>query len=170
MPAPIATSLRSILPLVTTQLTSVTGVTSNRVLLLQRPDTPHFQGDSDLLLRIGPAQPEEGFSHGAGRVAVVLGRTLQITARARRAVDESDRDDYALLDATSGLLALEESAINALHIWVPTDDDDNWLTVEPIHWIPGGQLLHETPLHQSWLHSDLVFHFRYQLSVTDNGF
>lgn len=169
MPSTTPTSLRSILPLVTAQLTSVTGVTSNRVLLLQRPDTPHFQGDSDLLLRIGPAQPEPGFSHGAGRVAVVLGRTLQVTARVRRAVDESDRDDYALLDATSGLLALEESVVNALHIWVPTSED-NWYTIEPIHWMPGGQLLHETPVNLSWLHSDLVFHLRYQLSLPDNGY
>src|SRR5262245_12861192 len=105
MPAPIATSLRTLLPLLTARLTAVTGVPSNRVLLLQRQNTPHFQGDSDLLVRVGPPAPHEGYSSGAGKNAVILRRTLQVTPRVRLAVDQSDRDDYALLSA-SGLLAL----------------------------------------------------------------
>ena len=168
MPAPVATSLRTILPAITAQLTTVTGVTDNRVLLLQRPDTPHIQGDSDLLVRVGTPAPHQGMGDGTGRYGVLLHRTLQVTARVRRAVDQADRDDLALL-GDLGILALEEAVVNALHIWVPRAEND-WLSPEPIHWVPGGQLLHETPLHQSWLHSDLVFDLYYQLAVTQTTF
>lgn len=167
MPAPIATSLRTLLPLITAQLVTVTGVTSNRVLLLQRGDTPTFQGDSDILVRVGPPQPVEGYSSGAGRNAVILRRPLQVTPRVRLAVDQSDRDDYHMTDA-SGLVALEEAVVDALHIWVPRNSTSDWLTQEPIHWAPGAAPIHQTPVSQSWLHTDLVFDMLYQLSVTAN--
>lgn len=169
MPAPIATSLRTILPSVTANLAARTGVAEGDILLLAREDTPHFHAAADLLLRVGPPQPDEGFSLGAGRHAVVLRRQLQVTPRVRLALDVSDRDDQALL-GEQGLLSLEEAVVNALHIWTPEDTDGNWLTVEPLHWSPGGPPVHETPVSQSWLHTDLVFVLRYQLAVSDNGF
>lgn len=169
MPAPIPTSLATILPKITARLADVTGVSSNRVLLLARPDTPHFQGDSDLLVRVSAPLPDDGFAHGAGRHGgVVVRRTVQVTPRVRSAHDQGDRDDAALTSA-AGLLPLEESVVNALHVWVPTSGDD-WLAIEPMHWRPGGQPVHPTPVHQSWLHSDLVFEIRHILSVSDNGF
>lgn len=169
MPAPITTSLRTILPAITAQITSGTGVPANRVLLLARETTPRFQGDSDILVRVGRALPDEGMASGAGRNGVLLYRVLQVTPRVRRSTDLSDRDDLALLDESAGLLALEEQLIDALHIWVPRSGD-NWLAQEPIHWEPGAVPLHETPISDAWLHSDLVFLLRYQLSVKATTF
>jgi hypothetical protein len=163
-------SLRSILTNVKAQLVASTGVTANRVLLLARDDTPHFQGDSDLLIRVGKPYPDEGFSTGAGRVAVVLRRPLQVTCRVRKSLDEGDRDDTALLSDT-GLIALEEAVVDALHIWVPVSaGSDDWNTVEPIHWLPSGTPVKETPTQQGWLRSDLVFEMRYTLPVSSNGY
>jgi hypothetical protein len=60
--------------------------------------------------------------------------------------------------------------VDALHVWVPVSSSDDWLSVEPMHWRPGAAPVKETPAAQGWLHSDLVFDLRYQLSVSDNGF
>jgi hypothetical protein len=170
MPAPIATSLRAILPAIQAQLASVTGLTTNRVLLVQRETTPRFQGDQDVLVRAGPPQPEDGFELGSGRHAAIVTRLVQVTARTRWAVDESDRDDYALVDEDYGHLALEEAVVNALHIWVPTDRNGNWLSVEPMHWRPHEAPVHDEPLPASWLSTSLLFDVRYHLSLPSNGY
>ena len=171
MPLPVATSARTLLSAIQAQLASATGVTANRVLIVQRPDTPHFQGDKDILVRLGPPAPEDGFTVGAGRHCCLLTRQLQVTPRTRWATDESDRDDLSLLDEVNGHLALEEAVVDALHVWVPTDAQENWLTAQPLHWLPSAPPVRETPLSRSWVHTDLVFAVRYQLRLpTNNGY
>lgn len=169
MASPIKSSLRTILPLVATRLTAVTGVTSNRVLLVSRAGVPKFQGDSDLLVRVGPPSPDPDFSPAAGRSLLGIVRGLQVTPRVRRVVDLSDRDDYALLDEDYGLLSLEESVLDALQTFVPEVEDD-WLTVQPLLWTPSQAPVHDEPVSQSWLHSDLMFSLRYLISTTDTGY
>lgn len=169
MPAPIATNLRTVLPLVTTQLATVTGISSNRILIAQRPLVPHIQGDQDLVVRIGPPQASSDFD-GSGRVCTVVARVLQVTPRTRWAVDQGDRDDQWILDPTYGHSRLEESVVDALHNWIPSDANNNFLTIEPITWNPSSPPIRETPENSSWGHTDLTFTIRYILSLTDNGF
>ena len=169
MPSPVKSSLREILPKVRDRLVSATGISANRVLYVQRPDTPHFQGDQDILIRVGPPRPLEHV-HGSGRLYRVVSRLLQITPRTRWAVDESDRDDSWLLAATEGHLRLEEAVVDAIDVWVPERAGGDWLLIEPMRWVESQQPVRETPLSQSWGHTDLVFEFKYQFPATDNTF
>jgi hypothetical protein len=168
--AVLATSFRPILAAIKAQLAAVPALAAERVLVAQRDRVPHIQGDSDAVVRVGKPLPEDGFTVGSGRHATVLVRPVQVTPRVRWAVDEGDRDDHAMEDADSGLLALEEAVIDALHVWVPTTEDEEWLTVQPLHWVPSAEPVRETPVNHAWLHSDLVFMARYQLSLSDNGY
>lgn len=169
-PAPVASPLSPIVTAVQTQLAAVTGLNSNLILFAQRADTPHFQGLQDVVLRVGPPRPVEGFSDGSGRVAVVVSRVLQVTPRTRWGADQSDRDDLWLTDPTYGHLALEENCVNALHIWMPGDSVGNLWLQEPIHWAPGAEPVRETPESQSWGHTDLMFEMKYLLPVSANTF
>jgi hypothetical protein len=87
-------------------------------------------------------------------------------------MDISDRDDYWLLDPTRGHLALEEAIVTALHVWVPTDTQGNWLSQSPILWIPSEQVHRDeaTPDSQDWGESTMHFSLQYQLYTPDNTF
>jgi hypothetical protein len=172
MPAPIATSLATILPYVQAQLASVTGVPLTNVMLARAGrHRPHFSGLQDIIIQPLPPAPESGFELGSGRVAAVFNRVLAVTGRTGMSVDMSDRDDYWLL-AAGGQLALEEAILNALHIWVPVDTNGNWLTQSPLQWVPSDLPKKDTELpdSQDWGESTMHFSLQYQLAVTDNTF
>jgi hypothetical protein len=165
----IASPLADIVPIITAQLVVKTGVPTHSVKVVARGSdyVAKFQGDRDLLLRFSGAQPQAGFTHGAGRVATILDRVLQVTCRVRLNTDPSDDDTRIWVDPTWGLLVLEEAVIDALWGFWPTDTSQNVLTPCVLEWVPSQeaakQLVPPPPL--DWIESHLHFLVTYQANL-----
>jgi hypothetical protein len=136
MALPPLPSLAPLLTAVKNQLSLKTGLGLNLIHAVARNQTPRFQGDQDILLRLLRPVPEEGFVSGSGRLATVVQRPLLVTLRSRSQTDPSDADDLWLTDPALGLLALEDRVLDALHLWWPTSPQGILLTTEPMRLAP----------------------------------
>lgn len=106
---------------------------SNRIKFVARgAGVPKFQGESDILIRIGGFTSVGETVAAAGRVCTMLDRLIHVICRSRLALDQADRDDTWLLNSSRGHFVIEEQVLDALHIFWPTDSSDNDLTTQPI--------------------------------------
>lgn len=163
---PIRVTFGTILSAIQAQLVNITGFETTAVKLIGRKDglVPHLMGDRDILVRpsgfVVPVDQEEA----SGRIATRLDRTVYIFPRVRMGRDEVDRDTQWLIDPENGIFALEETVLDALLDWLPTDQDGNELTSRGLWLTRGTEAEKELAgdrskptLMSNWGHSCLAF-------------
>lgn len=162
MPGPIRTPYADIHSALVTQLTTVTGIPAHRIYLVGRDRVPHFKGGRDLVIRLTPPQPVEGWQEGAGRTHAVCRRVLSVQIRVQIGRDTSESDQAKYLSEDGGLLLLEEQVLDALEIFTPADvTSGDLLTTEPLHWAPEGGPIARDPDDAQWISSWLHFEILY---------
>ena len=118
----LRSSLRTVLASIRTQLATVTGLAESRIRLVSRDPrrVPQFDGDQDILLRIGGfrADPAHRDRHDCR-----IMRQLHIIARTRLDLDEADADDLWLTKDVGGSIVLEELIIDAMQNYFPESED-----------------------------------------------
>jgi hypothetical protein len=162
MPVQLRSSITTILQSIQARLIAETGLDPTRIYFSARNrKTVHMTADQDILLRVGRPNPDEGFVAGSGRVATVVRRLLTVTPRTRLITDMSDRDDLWLFDPNLGHIALEETIVDALNCWMPSDTMDNILLAEVLRWIPSEEPDREPNPDTQWGETILQFEMAY---------
>jgi hypothetical protein len=137
MPQPIASSLSTILPLIQQNIAAVTGLPwPERVMITARvkESVPHFQADSDVLIRLMRQRQDFDVNTGQGRVENRWIATCQVAVRSRLYVDEANQDAKFLDDQTLGHIILQDAVTNALEYgfdFLISSTGDSYLT-EPL--------------------------------------
>lgn len=163
MPSVIRSSFGPIVKAVQAQLSTVTGIPANRVLIIgRRKQPPTFSGPQDILLRSTPPVPQPEWFSGAGRVADVIRRIVTVALRNRNTLDSSDRDETFLLDPVTGLFAFEEAAFNALEGFMPQDVSGNVLVIEPMRLVQPNEEPNRSEADPAWGSSVLAYSVLYQ--------
>jgi hypothetical protein len=112
------------------QLVKVVGLDSDYVRLVATPDYQVTQEERMLCLLPFGRRPDP--NAGAGRRARPSSRTLRVYMHFRDSTDFAG-DDRLLIQE---VFDFEDSVIDALDDFWPLDDDDNPLTIEPLHILP----------------------------------
>lgn len=134
--ARVNSKLLTILPLLQTQLASVTGLATDYVYLsLEESEEFEFPGN-DFLLVLTPRRfsLDQGVFVGGGVVTPKFDGTLDVTLWARYGVDQPYRADKLLTDVTLGILAKWDLVLKALLGFDPTVST-NQVLVEPMRAI-----------------------------------
>jgi hypothetical protein len=129
---------------------------------------PQFQNDQDIVIYLGDPTPVEQEQEGAGRWFQVLKRPLTIQLRSRAWVDLSDRDSNFLLQTTNHL-TFEDTVVNALSEFYPTDSNGNLTTVEALHFSPSSKPMKPNKTQIDWYQSLMVFELVYQSNITQSS-
>lgn len=96
------------------------------VMFSRTRNTPRFQGDQDVVLRLTGARPLPGFMEGHGIIAPGVRRGLIVQLRTRASRDVSDRIDNWLYTH----LPREDQILLALIGFHPLDEDESVLTIQ----------------------------------------
>jgi hypothetical protein len=136
VPTVLRASLTAILPLIETQVVAVTGLSSSQVYSTAQKNPPIYEGDHVVQIRPTGFTVQTDQSFPEGRLDTRITRDLAVKVVTRLGLDEPDRDRVWLEDQTLGHIVLEESVINALQNFWPTDVNGNVLTTNPIQLAP----------------------------------
>src|SRR3990172_8020876 len=165
----IRTSLRTIAPLITARLVDWLALTDTaQIFWIARNKIPHFLGPWDILLR-----PRRGFSiqdnsDGGGKWDTRIRRIIDVALRVQLATDETARD-VEWLFADDGYFALEESVIDALQMFEPTDAQGNILLAEPMRLLEGIEPAREQGNEVLWGDGTLAFEIVYTMNLDTTG-
>lgn len=175
-------SLRDIVTSVTAQLIQTTSgsspLTANSIKIstrFQASPVPKLDGDRDVLLRFASPYPVEDFVCGAGRIASVVYRHMEVVIRTRLQTGMIDRDDTWLMDATLGHLAVEEFVVDRLHLFDPLNITGGRLLIEPMrvdsnqgstYSDPSTYAVGQDRAAPSFGQSLIAFEFKYELLLT----
>lgn len=132
----VKTSIHRLVTALRNKLQAALGVSLHTIKVAMSSQAPQFTGDQDFVITIGPVQPIEGFTSGAGRSASVCNRRISVAIRTRASVDTSDTTHALLLSPTVGHFVREEAVLKALHLTFLKDGDD-YLVVEPLRLAEG---------------------------------
>jgi len=116
-----STPLQPILDAIVARLYAVLELEENQqhlVMFARVEESPRFQGDQDIVLRISGVRPLPGFMEGHGVIAPGVRRGLIVQVRTRASRDPSDRVDNWL--ATQ--LPREDLILYALTGFVPQNE------------------------------------------------
>src|SRR5690349_823893 len=94
-------------------------------LIGRRPENvPKFTGNKDILIRPTRFDTWKVLEEAAGRVDFEVIRKVVIVPRLRMALDTVDKDEI-WLTSDEGMIAFEESIVDVLQEFMPTDTDGN---------------------------------------------
>jgi hypothetical protein len=174
MAFPKRSSLREILPLLKTQLVNWQPpfITTDQIWIrrhnaLSQKNVPSFIGDIQVILSPGGLSGVYG-ADGGGRVNSYTYRRVFVTLRTRMDLDESYKDDDRILgDATGvgGHEFFEDTIIDCLQMFQPTDTAQDWCIREPIRIIGGSDAMEEDAKNPGWTKSELVFEVAYTFNL-----
>jgi hypothetical protein len=136
------------------------------IKIVARDQVPKFTADRDVLIRVGRLSVLSGTVQGAGRVATRAQRMVSVTPRTRLSLDESDRDEEWLTNATLGHFLLEEQIIDALHLFFPLDANGVApFLVEPMRLMEGDQPGRDRQMPQMFGDTSLVYECVYMVTL-----
>lgn len=159
-PSAIRSTFTAILATLQAQLAAITSVDLARIIVVADDVVPHFTGDQDILLRPLGEKCDRNRLQGNGRVMDYRTRSLRIVARTRSTLDPVDEDYIHLTDATLGHLTLEDSIVEALQMFFPSDPSSNLLTACPIRALDWTEPRREAR-EQEWISSSLMAEIDY---------
>lgn len=167
--------LRTILPLIETQLVSegVVPKSNQIVWAFVGQDVPTFNPPREIVFRIGEDSPREGdFFLGSGSTDRRAKRMLHVELRTRVQLDKSNDKIQLLTNATKGHLQFEDLVMDALDNWHPTAGDGGSIYElcpdAPLEWV-GTTHPQEYPMSKDWSVSTMMFLVPYVKNVTRNG-
>ena len=120
---PSRVSFGAILLAIQARLVWATGLPKTSVKLIGRQEQVATKsiGDKDVLVRPSRFSSRQGTELAAGRITIILERAVYVFSRVRMIRDETGRDDLWLTHPTDSIFALEETVLNGLQEWFPTD-------------------------------------------------
>jgi hypothetical protein len=127
MPYVRKSSLKPVLVAIRARLVArLTGWSEGRVKVAVRDKVPRYDGDSDVVLRVRGYTTDPGSRDKHDRR---IYRQIDVIVRVRDELDEADQDSIWLEDVAA---PLEEQVEDALHNWMPEDEERNFLCFEPL--------------------------------------
>lgn len=158
-------SIRDIVLLMQTQLAAFTNVDASRIIIVATTadNTPHFNADSDILIRLMEERAVEGIITGSGRYDARMKREIQLIQRVRVYLDQSGQDFSRITDATLGLIQLEDQVFNAMQEFSPTDEAQNVLSA-PLY-LNGPTSSQRESRDQNWITSWYTSYVEYERKV-----
>lgn len=130
-----ADTFASIVLAIQTQLVAVTELDSAfvRIVASDRYTSTQTTLD-DHWLFVRPYGPKVDTDAGVGRRARRAWRRVRVWVLTRNSSDQAGEDTEALTAATAHF-NLEDTVVDALDEFIPLDEDDNPLTLEPLHFL-----------------------------------
>jgi hypothetical protein len=120
-----------------------------RVLISRGRRMPHYQADQDIVVRFRGFSSLESYTVGGGRMDTRLARKLSIICRSRLRTDEENTDKNWFTDAAFGYLSLEDSLVDCLHLFLPSDINGNALLTMPMR-VVGSSDVEEDQKEPGW--------------------
>lgn len=136
MPALARTSLRDIVLAINDRLVAKNVLPQDRIWISMKMNVPvHDQADHYITILPLHQWVFQDCSDGAGRYYTEAHGRINTYLRCRLSLDESYRDKEWLTNETLGALSTYHKIIDALQMYLPTDDDGNAILMEPMRLV-----------------------------------
>lgn len=172
MSSQIRSNFGDILTRIKAQIVAELDYPDNRVIISIRREVPHFNADSDIIIRPLGFRAISQITDQTGRFATAVTRRLEVRARTRLALDEASRDEIWLTDESRGHLQLEDQIVDALQSFIPVTSTlaPDAMTLEPLFLIDGSDPDQQSDRGRgqpaNWGESRLTFEVSYIMALT----
>lgn len=150
----------------------VTAVSSSRIKIIGRDNPPKLLDPAMIFIRPRGGSPWREENEGGGRWCTVVRRVVDIPFYVRIDTKAADDDEERLCRASTGLYAIEESIISAMHDrglydGAGTQTSTNQITAEPMVLTSVPQSRGPAQASQDgWTDGVLAFEVSYQLGLS----